>query len=650
VTALGNRRPGQSRRAALAEARQSRRPSRLGERAGTASGPDHVLAPDAGFPGLLAQTWRRATQAPSLSSAVETLLTLDGHVPADVQLRALRAADGAALRVLCGVGRGERGVAAVEPRHAPRETGEPVAFRGELGLTSGGRVVMRGPSQRPLADEHDLVDGVIRVDWSARALAEYREELERESARSARAASECRRWLATAGPYGRDEMLRQLTEAALRTAPFVLYQEDERYTNFRDRNTITGKTLWPGHPDCAFSRLRGLPLDLWADRDAVLVTCLTLLVRSGGFARIEEANGTQVSVEHTGRMLDETRRKYNAVGGRPVAAAPGDGIDDLSALAEELASARPQILRTRELYREIHGPLMHKIERVAEPPGPACRRRTDEVSARLRTRLPLAGGDLDDLAAAAEADPEWLCRPHGDFGTGLEAAVYETVCAARHAFDADFAMSRGIRSLPRLVRALRDEDWAEIVGWDLPEYFCCVVPAREAAGLFDSPSHLADTAWAISARMQYNSWHFIAGNLPPVRAVRDRDHFVPPHIPDLAHYSDQHHRGHVAAMVRFSIRSPQAVTVLDRRFAGFVDLRLLRCVGEPFDEQDVLAAQRTSAFVAKLTELAARLVAEGRELEVTAFDSAWHWASIAGAGTTPDKDDVLPRSREWSER
>lgn len=135
----------------------------------------------------------------------------------------------------------------------------------------------------------------------------------------------------------------------------------------------------------------------------------------------------------------------------------------------------------------------------------------------------------------------------------------------------------------------------------------------------------------MSSRMQYNSWHFIAGNLPKVPEVTARDHFVPPTIPDIAFYSDQHHHGHVANRVRFSIRSPQAVEVLDRAFNGFMDLRLLRCEGPPFDEQDVLAAHRTSAFVARATSSAARLVAEGKGIEVTSFDSAWHWATIAEA-------------------
>jgi hypothetical protein len=85
----------------------------------------------------------------------------------------------------------------------------------------------------------------------------------------------------------------------------------------------------------------------------------------------------------------------------------------------------------------------------------------------------------------------------------------------------------------------------------------------------------------------------------------------------------------VAAKVRFTIRSPQAVQVLGRTFNGFVDMRLLRCEGLPYDEQDLLAAHRTSGFIAKATSLAAALVADGADIEITAFDSQWHWEKIA---------------------
>ncbi|GGM05767.1 hypothetical protein [Micromonospora yangpuensis] len=616
-----------SRRAANARARLSRRPSRLGTPGGKADTPDRAFDPTAGFPGLLAGVWQAATAQP-LPEAVQTLLTLGGRIPADVQLRALRVADEVALAVLFGRSWRAGTVAADEPAEGPP------AFLGELGLTTGGRVLLRVPSGPPLADEADLVGRVLRVPWSRRALDDYHDRLPPARARYADSVRDCRAWLAAAGPTGRDELLELLKEAAQRTAPFVLYQENRRYTNFREQNTLTGKTLWPGHPDCALSALTGVPLALWSDNDAVLVVCLTVLVRSAGFARIEEANSTQLTLDHVAELLERTRVRYAAVpGGEPVGPAGAARVDELLTLADALRRRRTGFGPDVQLYREIHGALMHKIERVAGPRPPTVREREEALAARLRERLPVAGADLAALGRAVAADPSWLAKPHGEFATGLESLVYETASAATTVFEVDFAMSRGMRSLPELIRALRENDWARITDWELPEFFCCVVPAAEARRHFDgSPAQLADAAWAMSARMQYNSWHFIAGNLPKVPEVAARDHFVPPAIPDIAHFSDQHHHGHLAARVRFSIRSPQPVEILGRRFAGFVDVRLLRCEGPPFTEQDLLVAHRLSGFVAAATSAAARLVADGTDLTVNAFDSQWHWSSIA-AGT-----------------
>jgi hypothetical protein len=251
-------------------------------------------------------------------------------------------------------------------------------------------------------------------------------------------------------------------------------------------------------------------------------------------------------------------------------------------------------------------------------------------------RLAVPQGHPGQGAAEPPTKPTWpsveaAAGRRDGFGTGLESLIYETVRAATTIFDPDFAMSRGMRSLTALIETLRAEDWAAITTWDMPHFFCCVVPVRAARAYFgDSAEHLADVAWSMSARMQYNSWHFLVGNLPKVPEVVTRDYFVPPTIPDIAHYSDQHHHGHVAAKVRFSIRSPQAVKVLDRTLNGFVDLRLLRCGGLPFDEQDLLVSHRTSAFIAKATGLAAALVAEGADVDIAAFDSQWHWGRIAG--------------------
>ncbi|WP_410598290.1 hypothetical protein [Amycolatopsis sp. lyj-90] len=620
-------RTASSYREAMAAARLSRRPSRLGDKAGTAAEPDSVLAPDDGFPGLLERAWRAAVAAPDPAGAVDILLTLDGHVPADVQLRALRVPEKCALKALFGLS-WQDGADRADGTSAD----EDPAYVGEFGLTTGGRVAVRAPSQRPLSDDEDLVDGVRRVRWTKAALDHYRDELRFEQARADESTKDCRDWLEGLGPAGRDELLDELKDAALRTAPFVLYQDTKRYTNFRERNTLTGKTLWPGHPDCALTGLQGLDLELWSDNDAVLVVCLKLLITSVGYGRVEEANSTQLTVEHVAALLDRVRRKYNrALGAPQVPPASSTRVVALLEHARQLRVQRQAVSGKTQLYREIHGPLMHKIERIAAPRGPLALAREAALAEQLSDRLPLRGDDLRSLTAELDSSPGWLTEPHGDFGTGLEALIHTTVAAAVTGFDADFAMSRGIRSLPMLLGALRAEDWSRMVQWDLPDYFCCVVPNPAAARHFGgSLARLADITWSMSARMQYNSWHFLAGNLPKTPEVLARDYFVPPIIPDIAYYSDQHHRGHVAAKVRFSIRSPQAVELLGRRFAGFVDLRLLRCAGRPFDEQDLLAAHEASRFVAHATTLAGAAVAEGATCAVTAFDSRWHWTRIAG--------------------
>ncbi|WP_433578410.1 hypothetical protein [Nocardia brasiliensis] len=623
------------RRAAMAKARLSRRPSRLGLPAGSTPVPEHTDYDD-GLPGLLARLWAECTRSTEHAAALELLLTLGGRVPAAVRLRALAPVEEAAVAALSG--RSWRPVADGDRDADDRAT----VFLGEIGLTTDARIVIRTPSDPPLSSEHDLIDGVRRIPWTARAVAHHQQLLAEIDTRRTDSIRDCRQWLAGLGGRGRDESLGELTEAALRTAPFILYEGPHRYSNFREPNNLTGKSLWPGHPDCVLSSLRGLPLDLWSDSQVVLVVCLLLLVRSAGPARIEEANGTQLSIDHVADLLEEIRLRYNLLRRGPAIAAPASkSVAALLELADALRTRRAELTTAVQLYREIHGALVHKTERVAGPVAEPCEGIDRRLSARLTELLPVSGRSLAELSAAVAAHPDWLAARHGEFGSGLESLVYETVSAAVREFGADFAMSRGLRSLPRLVAALRGADWAEIVRWEIADYFCCVVPDPAARAHFGgSPVRLADIAWSMAARMQYNSWHFIAGNLPGTPVVQARDHFFPPRIPDISHFSDLHHHGHIAGHVRFTIRSPQPVRVLDRLFNGFVDLRLLRCLGPAFDEQELLAAQRVSAFIARATEQAAALVATGRQLEVTAFDTAWHWATIAGSAPEPDIEPV----------
>ena len=617
-----------SRREAMEKARQSRRPSRLGAPAGSAPGPDHARDPGAGFAALLGSVWRTAEQAAQLHRTVDTVLTLDGRVPADVSLRALATPAACAVEALWGASwRGSH-------RCRPTQYDGTNAFVGEIGLGTDGRLRVRTPSDPPL-DRTSLAGRPARVPWPASVLARYADSLAHARARNAAAVEDCRAWLGRHTEDERTEMLDALQTATLHTAPFVLYQEGRAYTNFRDRNTIVGKTLWPGHPDCTLSNLKGLPLRLWSDEDAVMVVCLTLLLRSGSAGRIEEANGTELNPDTVGHLLERVRQAYHTVdAGESIPRVAYSGVEALDDLARGLAAKRAEVAKVRQLYREIHGVLLHKVERVAAGTSPGAWEREAELVDRLCDRLPIAGRSLEELGTALRTTPGWLTDPAGEFGTGLESLVYESVTAAMEVFAADFAMSRGMRDLSGFIDALRRDDLSRIVAWELPDYFCCVVPSPDADRHYPGGTpQVADVAWAISSRMQYNSWHFVPGNLPPAAGELRHDYFIPPTMPDLAYHSDQHHHGHVTARVRYTVRSPQPVEILGRTFKGFIDLRLLRCDGEPFTEADLLAAHRLSRFVARATGLVADLAATGTRFRVTAFDSQWHWSTILAAAS-----------------
>ena len=222
--------------------------------------------------------------------------------------------------------------------------------------------------------------------------------------------------------------------------------------------------------------------------------------------------------------------------------------------------------------------------------GPAER----DICARLRATTPLRGETLAELVDAVRADDEWLLAPRGRSGTGLEHLICELVLACRDVVGTDFAMSRGMRSLPQLVAALRAQEWERLVEWELPAYSAASCRRRRRLAHFggDTTRSLTppprsrpacSTTRGTSCRATCRGAG--GGGAGPFRAA---DHAGPGL---LLRPPPPRARGQPGALLH---PEPQPVTVLDRRLAGFVDLRLLRCVGPPFEERDLVVAHRAS--------------------------------------------------------
>lgn len=603
-------RPISARRAALLKARESKRPSRQGTRAGVST-PDHSLD-DSGFPRLLAGALASARAADDLDQALEQLFTLGGHVPAETSRAALTGQESAALAVL-------------SEEREPNGGAEPV-FNGFVGLTATGKTVVATP-QRPRLEHHDHILGVARrVTWSLAQLEEYSERYEAGRCADREEAEQCRSWLSGRSAEGVAELLDEIARSNALTAPMVIYRDLSLYTNHRERNNLPGKTLWRDSNESMFSHLRGLPVRHWPADDAVFITCYWLLLKSGGHFRVEELNGTQFSLRAVAELFARKRDSY----GTGPSSGAGTVADieptpwNLESVGGEIAERRLRSLATRTHYREIHGPLLNKREKIATP-TPRVEERQRQVLERITSATPLEGDSPAEALEEFARAPAWLVEPSGNFKLGFEHLVYETVLALRDHCAADMAMSRGKRSVSALADALARNDWETICGWELPEFYCCVLPAESALGRFDdSWTALADSVWAISARMQFNCWHHMAGNLPEVPAVLERDRFSPPTMPDVAYFSDNHHRGHTRNHIRFTIRSPHAVTVSGLEFRGFTDVRLLRYDDVPFTEEDLIVTDRVAALLAGANQVLATMAQNAVLPRVEAFDHTWH--------------------------
>lgn len=611
-----------ARRQAMEEARRSKRPSRANQRAGTAPQPDYVLS-DAGFTELLRQTLATARASTDLATRITTLATLSGRLPEQDAWRVLTREEQLAVRVLTRADR------VPVPERIGTEPA-PVVFTSALGLSPHGKLVVTVPGERVLPSEVAATGVADRVAWSPEDLACYQQSLPVVRREHQREVAECRALLDSLGEEGRAGAVDALRQAIFLVPPVLFYHRNNVYSNLRaEPGNLTGKTLLPSNPDCFFHHLDKLPFDLWTDDEAVFVACLWLLYLSGGPNRLESFNGYQVTL----RNVSDNLRGQCAVYDEPVPPLPESAerlsAEALRALAERLATVRADLVARRRLYYEINATTRRKAERLfsADSASDLAERR---VSERLAELFPAAEGGFSALLAALRDDPELLATPTAGLPSGFEAIIHRSVVTAGDLLSADMALSRGIRSLPRLVDALAEQNWKEIVSWELPEFYCCVVPSPDAVRLYDGDyARLADSAWAVAARMQYNTWHVMPGNLPNNPVVQARDFLAPHVLPDLATHSDLHHRGHVANHIRYSARSPETVVVGGAPFKSLTDLRVLRCEGPPFTERELYAVTRIARFLAQVSELVAELAATGvARNEVRSFDHKWYVRTI----------------------
>lgn len=511
----------------------------------------------------------------------------------------------------------------------------PAMFVSEVGLDETGRLVATSPLRRFLGEGSRDLGVAFRVAWSLDAVVRYQREIDAVQSASAAEVAECRDFLAGLTPGEIDELIATLRNGVLSVPPVQLNRGRDVLSNLREETNLTGKTLSPHSPQCYFTDLARLPLPLWSDDEVVVIVSLWITYRSGGAHRIESLNGTHVDLERVWDNFLMIRSEYEnsfVPVELPDLAPERPSVTAMLAAAEALNEARTILVTRRALAHRIKGATRAKREFALPEPTPLPQ--VAAVLDAVRGLIPASAAcsTLAEVRDRLRGDP-WLLAPAAGEPTGLEAIIATTVAAAVEAFDADYALSRGLREYPALVRAVKTGDFDEIIQSELPAYFCCVLPSRSfATDQKHTPAEVADLVWSMSARMQYNTWHVLPGNLPKEASEYPRDYFAPQVLPDIADNMHYFHRGHVVASIRHTLRSPEQVNVAGRPFNSLADLRLLRVDDRPFTTTELAAVVTVARFIADcFEEYATRCVAADAPT-ITSFDSAWHRLRIVQIG------------------
>ncbi len=554
-----------------------------------------------GFAQLIQNVADKAQLATVVADAVRIAATLDGRVPESAGLQALTDADRTFLEL-----------AGHLPATQETDVGDLIL------LTRTGRVAI------VLAKESDPPPGahvLATVGWDGDRPEAVTARWRREHDALRQEIRNVHRGLQNESASAVARRLDRIAFSLMHMAPVLLYVDDHVYSNLGKFGNLPGKSLSPDDKRCLLTRLKATAVAEWDPVDACFVACLYALLLSGPPVRAEEFNGSQLTPAALRAFLVERLAEYGATDSEESDELPLAGLENLAlrcAQMRDVAVANGQLP-----FREINGLTLHKRERLMPAPNTLADV-PHQVVGYLMGRLDRALPSDQVLSGSASEYAELMAQlaraaaPPG-FTSAFEGFLHGFLRCAAEAFEADVSMSRGPRSFAPLRADPAPQQDPLTLGTG--DFYCCVAPRDEFTRRFAAKQDgLVRTLSAYSARMRYNTWHY----LPHTLGISDRqpgrdDWFFAPTLPDVTDWSDQHHTGHVAFGVRHAIRVPFGISYDGRQLPGLYDLRLMRTCPPPFTVAELRAATATGRLLAELYQ-----AMSVHEPVVTDFDRNWY--------------------------
>ncbi len=324
------------------------------------------------------------------------------------------------------------------------------------------------------------------------------------------------------------------------------------------------------------------PIATWTREEQIYIYGMHILLLSGGPARVEELNGSQITPVILKNFFDEKAEFYCGSIGKPI---PEDWskrslIEKATWVRSKLEEVNSKYLR----YRSINGLTLRQEERIM---GPKANFVVETVPQDLLTRInSIFGIEIRD---GEEQEGYWkrvtksvIKKNSRNDVPSLPLLVWSIISTAVEATGSEFGMSSTFRDAHKFLKK-------GPLSLDKYDFYCCVVPSRRVMEL-QSGNQTSEAMRLMANRMEFNRWHFLPASMPREEIPASRHWLYAPAIPDIATETDLHHGGHIEAGVHHSVRYPSPITVAGREYRGSYDIRLVRQTGEQFQPSDIVTA------------------------------------------------------------
>ena len=331
-----------------------------------------------------------------------------------------------------------------------------------------------------------------------------------------------------------------------------------------------------------------ISFDAWNQSDKDFIACLLILSEIGVQTVYEEFNSQELTLSTLYTYLVE---KIEYLSGGKESRDMSQTIE----IARDIGKCREKRLSDSFYYRYIDGVSLNKIEKFSDKIGDFDRP-MPQGCIEFFSSYGISCSFTSELYDASRSlfKSSLMNSNHAKegFTSSAEALINEYLKSTLRIIESDIVMTRGFTRLSDLLSLAKNNEYQKIIDYKQTDYFCYVLPSNAVVKNTD-PKMLQVILNSISARMRFNSWHYLPGNYSE-DISGERDYFIPPVLSDIALNSDLHHPGHIHSRVKYSIRCPESVTINNKVYKAFIDLRLMRMNGSVFTLEELKRSKEIS--------------------------------------------------------